>query len=128
MVAGTGARVSLQGTSSGRRTNCAGARCAERDWIPQNEFPINGTGTPLSNFRHRVCLEPADAMYYVRVFYSGARVSHEEHKIERGSDVLSRIPEILASHPASEHLAVYIDTNFLFAVDCNGNRLADPAR
>ncbi len=63
-------------------------------------------------------------MYVLNVHYAGSRAARESHSLGRGSEVLTLIAKLLERHGGCERIAVYAYTTLLFAVDCNGARLA----
>jgi hypothetical protein len=62
-------------------------------------------------------------VYELIVFCPGERTPHETIRVNKASEVLQLIPELLAQHDACEHIVVMMDHARLFAVDCKGNRL-----
>ena len=60
-------------------------------------------------------------MYSLLVYFADDAVAHATVPIARASDVLARIPELLAEHDGCEHVVVYFNDIRLFAVDCAGN-------
>jgi hypothetical protein len=61
--------------------------------------------------------------YSVHVIYPGELTPRERHAISSGAEVLAFIPKVLAQHGECEKIAIYNGVTFLFAVDCNGNRI-----
>jgi hypothetical protein len=61
--------------------------------------------------------------YRLLVYFPGDRVPRATFDTQRAPEVLTIIPEILASHDGCEHVVVMLDGARLFAVDCHGNRL-----
>ncbi|MGA0608223.1 hypothetical protein ACO2Q0_19700 [Phenylobacterium sp. VNQ135] len=62
-------------------------------------------------------------MYQLRVIARGSLVPIEILSIERASEVLSSIPQLLARHGDCERIEVLARTTPLFAVDCRGQPL-----
>jgi hypothetical protein len=62
-------------------------------------------------------------MYSLLVYFPEDVVAHATIPLTRASDVLARIPELLAEHAGCEHVVVYFNDIRLFAVDCSGNTI-----
>ena len=62
-------------------------------------------------------------MYQLKVFHEGATTPTATLAITRASEVLARIPEVLAQHADCARIDVIYDGQKLFAVDCEGNHL-----
>lgn len=64
-------------------------------------------------------------MYRLEVFHSGsARPAHRE-LVHRASDAMERISALLREHEGCQKVVVFLDETRLFAVDCEGNQIAD---
>ena len=64
-------------------------------------------------------------MYHLRVIHQGSPIPTEVIDLDRASDVLTTIPQLLARHADCERVEVLAGPTRLFAVDCRGQRL-DP--
>lgn len=62
-------------------------------------------------------------MYHLRVLHPGSSIPTETLSLKQASEVLIRIPELLARHTGCERIEVVAGTTPLFAVDCKGQRL-----
>jgi hypothetical protein len=65
------------------------------------------------------------AMYSLRVLYKGEALPRETVKVDRATDVVTRIPELLGRYPDCERVAVLLNGVALFAVGPQGERLED---
>lgn len=63
-------------------------------------------------------------MYELRVFHADAPVPIDSVRLARASDVLTAIPELLAQHSGCERIEVLSNGDWLFAVDCHGQRIS----
>jgi hypothetical protein len=62
-------------------------------------------------------------MYRLEVIHPGDPRATEIVQISSSHEVLEVIPALLAKHAECERIAVFMDTTFLFAVDCTGKAL-----
>ena len=62
-------------------------------------------------------------MYTLQVFHAGSPTASETVVELTASDVMARIPLLLAQHSDCETVVVSLGETRLFAVDCAGNRL-----
>lgn len=61
-------------------------------------------------------------MYLLSVHFPGEAAARLSVPVTRASDVLARIPDLLAEHPGCERVVVYFNGLRLFGVDRAGNR------
>ena len=62
-------------------------------------------------------------MYSLLVYYSSGSSPDETVELAHATEVVARIPELLAKHPGCERIAVVHNGVPLYAVDCKGARI-----
>ena len=60
-------------------------------------------------------------MYKLLVIFRGGAKSNHSLVIERATDVLTTIRDIMQKHPGCERVEVLVMGERLFSVDCKGN-------